>query len=125
MKDEIQKSLDEVIAKEIDNLPNIAEGSKEKKEAIENLEKLYKLRIEEAKIEQVRCDKIDEMGVKQAQLDAQARDRWINFGTQIGLAFASLVAYNMWFNRGLKFEETGTITSPITRNLLSRLLPKK
>ena len=85
MKDEIQKSLDEVIAKEIDNLPNIAEGSKEKKEAIENLEKLYKLRIEEAKIEQVRCDKIDEMGVKQAQLDAQARDRWLNFGTQIAL----------------------------------------
>lgn len=125
MKDEIQKSLDEVIAMEILDLPNMSQGSKEKKEAIENLTELYKLRIEEAKIEQARVDKCEELEIKQAQLDSQAKDRWVNLAAQVSLALGSLIAYNIWFNRGLKFEETGTITSPMTRNLLSRMLPRK
>ena len=31
-----------------------------------------------------------------------------------------LIAYGIWFKRGLKFEETGTIGSDMMRNLMSR-----
>ena len=118
MKDEIQKSLDKVIDEGIKSLPGLPAGSNERTEAVKELTELYKLRIEEAKIGQT----ADE---KQKQLASQALDRWINVGAQVGVALLSLLAYNAWYNRGLRFEETGTVTSHMTRNLMSRLLPKK
>lgn len=125
MKDKIQGLLDEVIVEEIRNLSDLEAGSKEKSAAVEDLTNLYKLKIEEAKIEQAKIEKSEEKDMKQAQLKSQALDRWINIGVQVGLAIGGWVAYDIWNRRGLRFEETGTITSPMTRNLISRMLPKK
>lgn len=125
MEDKIRESLDEVIGKEIENLSTFETGSKEKSTAIADLTQLYRLRIEEAKIEQAKNEKYDELDIKHAQLNAQSLDRLINVGLQIGLTIGGWIAYDIWNRRGLKFEETGTITSPWTRNLLSRMLPKK
>lgn len=124
MKDRIQKSLDEAIGKELENLSDsINETEKEK--SIENLSTLYKLRIEEAKIEQAKNDKYDELEIKKAQLDSQAKDRVFNVALQAGLTVGGWLVYSLWFRRGLKFEEEGTVTSPWTRNLISRMFPKK
>ena len=125
MEDRNQKLLDEVIGKEIQNLSDLPIGSQEKSKAVDNLTELYKLKIEEAKIKQAKAEKSEEMEIRQKQLKSQALDRWINVGVQVGLAIGSLIAYDVWFKRGLRFEETGTITSPMTRNLLSRMLPRK
>ena len=70
-------------------------------------------------------DRLQELELRKAQLDEQKLDRWVNLGMQVGLAMLSIVAYDIWNRRGLKFEETGTITSPMTRNLLSKMLPKR
>lgn len=136
MEDKIRETLDEVIELKLQNLIALRHDSEGKSNEIKDLTELYKLRIEEAKIETDRIDKMrqreverdaqmNENYLKSEQLRSQALDRWINVGLQVGLTFASLVAYNCWYNRGLKFEETGTVTSPMTRNLISRMLPRK
>lgn len=132
MKDEIQRKLDEVIMQQLEDVERTGTGSDERTKAITNLAKLCELRIEEQKTEQAKIEiqnkEIDsdrDWTTKRAQLRIQKVDRWVNVAVQVGLTVGSLVAYNVWLNRGLRFEETGSITSPMTRNLLSRLLPKK
>lgn len=124
--DKVRELLDHEIEEELKELSNIDFKEKdERSKTIEELTQLYKLRIEEAKIEQANFAAICEKEAKEAQVDSQAKDRWFNIALQVGLAIGGWVAYDIWNRRGLKFEETGTITSPMTRNLLSRMLPKK
>jgi len=125
MKDKIHDLLDDAIESEIRNLPNLEQGSSEKSNAIDNLTQLYKLRIEEAKIDQASVESDRDIALKQKQLEDQAKERKINIGLQLGLAFSSLLAYDAWYRRGLKFEETGVIRSPWIKNLVSRMFPKK
>jgi hypothetical protein len=136
MEDKIRKSLDEVIDLKLKNLVTLKFDSEGKTDEVKELAELYKLRIEEEKIEADLINKtrqrefekntqMTETSLKYEQLRSQSWDRWINVGLQVGLTVMGLVAYNCWYNRGLKFEETGSITSPMTRNLLSRMLPKK
>lgn len=132
MEDKIRKSLEDTIEKEIQNLSGLQTGSKEKSAAVEDLTKLYNLKIEETKVEQANVEANEKRVMndrdwlaKQEQLDSQIKDRWINVAVQVGLALSSLIAYNCWFKRGLRFEETGTVTSPMTKNLISKMLPKK
>lgn len=125
MEDKVQVLLNEVIEKDIRNLSNLDAGSEARSKAVEELKNLHEMRIEEAKIEQGKVNVIFTKEDKEAQLKSQAFDRWVNIGVQVGLAIGGWVAYDVWYRRGLRFEETGSITSPMTRNLLSRLIPKK
>lgn len=136
MEDKIRTLLDETIEVKLRNLTQLSTNESAKSREVDELTQLYKLRIEEAKLEVDRLDKakqreneqterLTELGFKSDQLKAQKLDRWVNVGLQIGLALGGWIAYDIWNRRGLKFEETGTITSPMTRNLISRMLPKK
>lgn len=125
MDNKNQKLLDEAIEREIMNLRNYSVNSEERSDTINSLTQLYKLRIEEEKIEQELAISARDEAMKQAELESRARDRLFNIGLQIGLTGLSLIAYNAWLNRGLKFQETGTFTDPMTRNLLSRIVPIK
>lgn len=66
-----------------------------------------------------------ELEIKETQTRGMALDRWINLGLQVGLTLVGIVAYDCWYRRGLKFEKTGTVTTPMTRNLISKMLPTK
>lgn len=66
-----------------------------------------------------------ELEIKETQAKEMALDRWVNLGIQVGLTLVGILAYDCWYRRGLKFEETGTVTTPMTRNLISRMLPTK
>lgn len=112
------------IEDEFENLYSMEDGE-DKQKAINNLVTLYKLKIEEEKIYAEYHEHCDKCDLGKAQLEEQKLDRWVNLGMQVGLAMLSIVAYDIWNRRGLKFEETGTITSPMTRNLLSKMLPKR
>lgn len=136
MEDKIRTLLDETIEVKLRNLTQLSTNESVKSREVDELTQLYKLRIEEAKLEVDRLDKakqreneqterLTELGFKSDQLKAQKLDRWVNVGLQVGLALGGWIAYDIWNRRGLKFEETGTITSPMTRNLISRMLPKK
>lgn len=153
MDNSTRELLVQRIKNEFENLDSMEDGEGKQK-AINNLVTLYKLKIEEEKIdaeynehcdkcdlgkaqlEEQKLDRWDNIEIKnkdielrkaqlEAQLDEQKLDRWVNLGMQVGLAMLSIVAYDIWNRRGLKFEETGTITSPMTRNLLSKMLPKR
>lgn len=117
MKDRNQKKLEDAIAVSLEDLTVMA-NSEEKAQAVKDLTALYNLKIEEAKIEQADAD-------RQELARSQKLDRWVSVGLQVGITLLGVISYDHWYRRGLKFEETGSINSPMTRNLLSRMIPKK
>ena len=139
---EIKDLLGVEIKSGITKLSSLKAGSDEKTKIIDQLSKLHKLRVEELKVEaeciekenqqQLELDKHmfntmvadDERAFKEAEIKDRRKDRVINVALQVGLAVVGWVTYDIWHRRGLRFEETGTITSPQTRNLISNMLPK-
>ena len=134
--DEIRDLLGEEIGNEIEDLASLESGSEAKSKAVEDVAKLYRLRIEEikaetekedaqerAKLERMKRD--DAILSEELQYKNQKIDRWINVGLQVGLMIGGWIVYDIWQRRGLKFEENGVVTSPWTRNLMSKMFPKK
>lgn len=125
MKDKIQLKLDEVITKELELMTDSSKSTEDKQSSINNLSRLYGLRIEEAKVISDSEYKSNERDLKLKQIRSEATGRLIGVVVQAGLTIVGLIAYDTWYRRGLKFEEIGTISSPMTRNLISKLLPKR
>lgn len=129
MDEEIRKLLEEEIKAEIRDLSTLEPGSKEKSTAIEDLAKLYKLRIEETKNEWDFSEKYDaregDKQLKKDQLEEQVKDRYFRFGVEVASIILPLIFYAAWMKRGFKFEETGTYTSTTFRSLFNRFKPTK
>lgn len=132
----IDELLNEEIADEIKALSELEAGSNEKSAAIEDLTKLYKLRIEENKsswdaddkynrriMDEKSNDKDDE--IKQKQLEEQVKDRYFKVGIAAAELMIPLMFYGIWMNKGFKFEETGTFTSSTFKGLINRFRPTK
>jgi hypothetical protein len=129
MDEEIRKLLEEEIKAEIRDLSTLEPGSKEKSTAIEDLAKLYKLRIEETKNEWDFNEKYEsrdsDIQFKKDQLEEQVKDRYFRFGVEAAGIILPLIFYAIWMKRGFKFEETGTYTSTTFRGLFNRFKPTK
>ena len=129
MDEEIRKLLEEEIKTEIRDLSTLEPGSKEKSTAIEDLAKLYKLRIEETKNEWDFSEKYDaregDKQLKKDQLEEQIKDRYFRLGVEAAGIILPLIFYAIWMKRGFKFEETGTYTSTTFRGLFNRFKPTK
>ena len=129
MNEEIRDLLGEEIKTEIRNLSTLEAGSREKSTAIEDLAKLYKLRIEETKNEWDFSEKYDaresEKQLKKDQLEEQIKDRYFRFGVEAAGIILPLIFYAAWMKRGFRFEETGTYTSTTFRGLFNRFKPTK
>ncbi len=104
----IKDLLEETIKTEILKLSTL-EGSEEKSTAIEDLAKLYRLRIEETKNEK--------------EFDEKVKDRYFRLGVEAAAIILPLIFYGIWMRRGFKFEETGTFTSTTFRGLFNRFKP--
>lgn len=154
MKEELKNLLAEEIKSEIQDLSSLSPGSKEKSTAIEDLAMLYKLKIEETKIELDYDDKQnrrimegkhhdfdvalkerqmendckisdnDEL-IKRIQLHESIKDRYFRLGIAAAEIILPLVFYAAWMKRGFKFEENGTYTSTTFRGLFNRFKPTK
>lgn len=129
MDEEIRKLLEEEIKAEIRDLSTLEPGSKEKSTAIEDLAKLYKLRIEETKNEWDFSEKYDaresDKQLKKVQLEEQVKDRYFRLGVEAASIILPLIFYATWMKRGFRFEETGTYTSTTFRGLFNRFKPTK
>lgn len=134
MSDEIKKELEKEILKEIQDLSTLESGSKEMDSAIENLATLYKLNIEEVKIEHEAMEKAFDRGsadetsardlkLKQQMLNESIKDRYFKLGLDVAGLIVPIIFYGIWMGRGLKFEETGTFTSTTFRGLFNRFKP--
>ena len=154
MGENIKDLLNEEIAAEIQAISSLDSDSEEKSKAIEDLAKLYRLRIEEIKSEldaedkrsrraleseasvreneikksqldeQIKADVQDEQ-YKRSQLDEQAKDRYFKLGIAAAELLIPLMFYGIWMRKGFKFEETGTYTSTTFRGLFNRFRPTK
>ena len=143
MSENIKELLNEEIAAEIQAISSLNSGSEEKSKAIEDLAKLYRLRIEETKSEldaedkrsrrtleseanvreneikksqldeQIKADVQDEQ-YKRSQLDEQVKDRYFKLGIAAAELLIPLMFYGIWMRKGFKFEETGTYRSSPT-----------
>ncbi len=129
MDEEIRKLLEEEIKAEIRDLSTLEPGSKEKSTAIEDLAKLYKLRIEETKNEWDFTEKYEsrnsDIQFKKDQLEEQVKDRYFKFGVEVASIILPLIFYAAWMKRGFRFEETGTYTSTTFRSLFNRFKTTK
>ena len=115
--------LNETIVEEIYNLGSLAPDGR--KQAIEGIERLYKLRIEENKavddlynneqrikmeterLETERQNMAKDIEIKEEQLKSEKKKMWMEIGCR-GVAVAAwvLMSYKV-----MKFEETGSIRS--------------
>lgn len=129
MAENISERLDEVIKKRLDEFDYYDLDNESTRQAVETFEKLYKLRIEERKFEgeldEKRQARENEETVKNKELCEQRIDRWVNGAITVATTAATLVFYNVWMNKGFKFEETGTFTSATFKGLFNRFRPTK
>ena len=129
MNEEIRDLLGEEIKTEIRNLSTLEPGSEEKSTAIDDLAKLYRLRIEETRNEWDFNEKYEsrysDIQFKKDQLEEQVKDRYFRLGLEAAGIILPLIFYAVWMKRGVKFEETGTFTSTTFRGLFNRFRPTK
>jgi hypothetical protein len=116
--DESKKMLEEEIQAAIQRLSSLTPGSKERTAAIDELSKLYHLKIDEVK-------SLEDTKVKKDQMSEEAKDRYFKLGIAAADLIIPLVFYGTWMKKGFKFEETGTFTSTTFRSLFSRFKPTK
>ena len=129
MGEEIKDLLGEEIKTEIRDLSTLEPGSKEKSTAIDDLAKLYRLRIEETRNEWDFNEKYytreSDNILKKDQLEEQVKDRYFKLGVEAASIILPLMFYAAWMKRGFRFEETGTYTSTTFRGLFNRFKPTK
>lgn len=115
--DKINKKLHQAMEQKLDQI--IADpGDEDKQYLYDQLETMYKARTEYEKIAQGARE-------NETQTKEHRKDRIVNVVTQVGLAVGGWVVYDAWYKRGLKFEETGSLTTTWIRNLISKMFPKK
>lgn len=146
-KEQIKDLLGEEIKTEIQGLSALAPGSKEKSTAIDDLTKLYRLKIEETKTELDFDEKRErrvmeneqyaqDVAIKKLQhseenlnrvddLEERTKDRYFRLGIAAAEIILPLVFYATWMKKGFKFEETGTYTSQTFKGLFNRFKPTK
>lgn len=130
MEEDTKDLLEEEIESEFEKLKALDPGSKEHTAAVEDLAKLYRLKLEETENDrkyQESCDRdiVTDRNWKLEceKFEEQSRNQYITMGIKIAEIVLPLTFYGIWMNRGLKFEETGSFTSSTFRGLFSRFKP--
>lgn len=125
MKENIKDLLDEEIIAQIKNLKMLDDGSEKKQSAIDDLSKLYHLKIEEAKLAEENDVRNCDEQFKEEQLKEQTKDRYFKAGIAAAEIIIPIIFYSVWLKKGFKFEENGIFTSTTFRSLWSKFRPRK
>ena len=122
---DISSLLNEEIVRRLKELPDMEAGTKEIGAAIEDIEHLFKMRVEERKLDSEDQARVCEQHDKQLENVVRAKDRWLRFGLDAAGLIMPMIFYGIWMRRGFRFEETGTFTSKTFLNLINRFKPTK
>ena len=122
----IQRLLREEIESEFKELSKITPGGDEYKVAVDGITKLMDRAIEMEKNEIDRQDRIDardsENELKTKQMEDEKKDRFVkNLLTGVG-TIGGLVVTIWGAKKAWKFEETGTVASPVGRSFINKLI---
>lgn len=141
MDDNSRDLLLEAIVEQFDRLDQ-CEDEEERKKIIDNLSTLYRLKLDETRLdgeyerdlhkfefdrkqyEDDKASKEDEKRYRDNQAREEKVDKYIEFGIKGGTTVLMIIAYDVWYRRGLKFEETGTVSTRMTQNLIGKLIPR-
>lgn len=120
MEESIKNMLKDEVGRALDKLGTLDPDSDEYKKVAENVCQLHKLIMAESEEE----IKFEANFYEQKRKDeAQTKDRFVQY-LRIGVEAAGVVLplafYAVWLRKGFRFEETGTITSSVFKNLISR-----
>ena len=122
----IQRLLREEIESEFKELSTITPGGENYKVAVDGITKLMDRAIEMEKNEIDRQDRIDardsENELKTKQMEDEKKDRFVkNLLTGVG-TIGGLVVTIWGAKKAWKFEETGTVASPVGRSFINKLI---
>lgn len=122
---EFYVKLDDTLADAFSDLETMTPGSEEAKAQVDNIVKLA----------QCRRDMIDADAAEEDRDRKREHDKkwdWINFGLKVAeigvpvlVTIVTIGYYNNQTNKLLKFEETGTLTSSVSRNFFGKMKPNK
>lgn len=116
----MSKTLKDVLDKELDELYEMEDGE-EKTRKVKNVVELYGVDLKETEYRNAEYDAT----IKLQQTKIQNYIQVAKIVAETGAIITSLACYNAWYRTGLKFEETGSISSPWVRNLVNKMLPGK
>ena len=129
--DKNSKRLDDVIEAKLGQISRLESGADVEMRAVTSLSTLYKLRLEEAKLNaQVNSDgdKIlieqNRIAAEQAKAEAERINQIVDVAGRMAETLLKLGVGAGLFMIGLKFEENGTIGSFFVRNMSQKALPK-
>lgn len=126
---EINQLVDLELKRQLKALPGLETGSAEQTAAVKNLTALYEARINEDRLlldaKEKQEARESELRLKEADREEKKVDRMFHAGIALLEIGLPLVCYGNWFRKGLKFEETGSITSSMMRNLINKFRTKK
>lgn len=119
--DKISMRLDGVISERLDHMS--AQGGALDEKSVDQLVNLYKLRLEELKIQQAADQASDEALLRQQEAEEERKANWLKTKVDAIESASKLVLGAGLFLIGLKFEETGVISSFSVRNIAQKVFP--
>ena len=129
--DKNSKKLDDVIEVKLGQISKLQSGSDEETKAVNALSNLYKLRLEEAKLQaQINSDsdkvliEQNRFVAEQSKAEADRINQIADIAERMTETLLKLGIGAGLFVVGLKFEENGSIGSFFVRNMSQKVLPK-
>lgn len=129
--DKNSKKLDDVIEVKLGQISKLASGSDEETKAVNALSNLYKLRLEEAKLQaQINSDsdkvllEQNRLVAEQSKAEADRINQIADIAERMTETLLKLGIGAGLFVVGLKFEENGSLGSFFVRNMSQKVLPK-
>lgn len=132
----VKDLLKEELVNEIQAISSMEAGSEEQQRAVDNFSILYKLNLDQEKIDNdldqrekqrdfeyaKEEQRIDEDRERKAE---EKKNKYIQWGIDIASLVLPLSLYTKWLSKGFKFEQTGTFTSTTFRDLLKHIKPRR
>ena len=124
MMDSTEDLLTRQLDEEIRKLSTMEDGSEEKTATVNGINQLYRLKIEERRMDAEL--KTQEAELKSREIEAQNQekfgviDRVIEGSKVVATVIGGVIVPIIFMNRGFKFEETGVYKSQTFKNLFGK-----
>ncbi len=119
MNEDTKQMLNEAIKTQFEDIARYISGSDEREKAVDEMIKLYKLKIEENKSKL----EYEKFVTEKNKLKKQDKRERFKLGIEVMGLVLPLIFYAYWMKQGLKFEESGTFTSTTFRGLFQKFKP--
>ncbi len=135
MKNLIIEKLESEVLRLVDELATLETESKEYNDTIKTINSLYdtlnkekelmlseyKVDVEAKRVDNDKLAKDTEADIQRETLKDSKLWNGVKTGVEIGAIVLPLASFALHFREGLKFEETGTITSGFVRGLVNKM----